>query len=398
MSVDSERSDSTTAQRLYSWHGFVSQPTYRVIEYFKRWGNPLDPKVFDNCSTKTREIGYRLIGPAVLAGAATFLFKRASLPQLGLLSLGLVVVGVGRNILHHFAVAKQEKNFIHIRTQVEEVKTQTPKILSWNILGFPAGMNYTCGGSIPFRHRLPGIADKVNKENPDIVIFQECFMDASFTDQITEKFKDKYAHIFTHNGPNHKGLESGLIIMSKSPVTDYTFTPFKTNDWKMTRGFITLKIPAQDGRPAFAIIGTHMEAGSDPVDAAKRKAQLAQIHAHAKSLTDVDTVFLAGDLNIDINREPETEDVKTVLDQVWTESPTYTDELNKIRYPESKDPSDQWIDQLAIIKRDTPPKPKLTLINQHLQFAYQKVDGKIDSRNALSDHHAMVATVVELKV
>jgi endonuclease/exonuclease/phosphatase family metal-dependent hydrolase len=393
MTVDFDKSDSTAAQRLYSWHGFVSQPTYRVIEYFKRWGNPLDPAVFDNCSTKVRELGYRLIGPTALAGAATLLFKRASLPQLGLLAAGLFVAGVGRNILHHLAAFKQEKNYIHVRTPVEEVETQTPKILSWNILGFPAGMNYTCGGCIPFRHRLSGIANKINAEKPDIGIFQECFMDASITDQITEKFKDKYAHFFTHNGPNQMGLESGLLVMSKSPISDYTFTPFTTNEWQMTRGFVTLKIPAHAGRPAFAIIGTHMESGSDPVDADKRKAQLAQIHAHAKSLTDIDTVFLAGDLNIDTVRDTSSIGLDEVLDGVWR-FPTCTNRLNKIRYPDSKAHPEEYIDQLGTIIRET--DSDLTLTDRRALVTYE-TEGQMDYRNALSDHRALVATV-QLKV
>lgn len=392
MTVDFTKSDSTTSHSFYRWHGFVSQPTYRVIEYFKRWGNPLTPNIFDNCSTRTREITYRLIGPVALAGATAFLAKRASLPQLGLLAAGLVVMGVGRNVLHHLGFAFQERNYIHVRGTAIEAPSANPKIMSWNILGFPAGMNYTCGGCIPFRHRFPEIAKEINAQSPEIVILQECVMDASVTEAFIDQFKDKYAHFFIHNGPNSMGIESGLLVMTKCPVSSYTFTPFETNDWQITRGFVTLTIPAEGNRPAFAIIGTHMEAGSSPEDISKRKLQLAQIHAHAKTLNDVNTVILAGDLNIDASQTTEELDQVLVSENVHGKGyATCTNELNKLRYPDNTAPDEEWIDQIGIVKRDT--TPDLELKDPYLLEAYYKVDGKIDSKHALSDHHALVATV-----
>jgi hypothetical protein len=77
MTVNFNHSDSTAARSWYSWHGIVSQPTYRVIEYFTRYGNPADPNVFDNCSTKVREYACRAFGPAALIGAVAFLAKIA---------------------------------------------------------------------------------------------------------------------------------------------------------------------------------------------------------------------------------------------------------------------------------------------------------------------------------
>ncbi len=389
MTVDLEKSDAR-ANSWYRWHGIVSQPTYRVIEYFKRYGNPVDPTVLDNCSTKAREYAYRAFGPAALVGAAIFLAKHATLPQIGLIFTGLLALEVGRTALHILGFSAQKKNYIHVRGNAAEIHSTEPKIMSWNILGFPAGMNYTCGGCIPFRNRFPEIVKTIRDENPDIAILQECLMDASVSEAFIKEFKKDYAHFYIHNGPNKLGLESGLLVMTKNYVTEYTFTPFKTNDWTLSRGFATLTIPATKSRPAFAVIGTHMEAGSAPEDAKKRKDQLAQIQAHAKTLP-CETVILAGDLNIDAGYESKRQLLENVLVSVNAppKQATYTNELNKIRYPDAKSPSEEWLDQIAIIKRDKAPARPLA---EFKVIPVYGVKGRVNSRKALSDHNPVVAT------
>src|ERR1700733_541898 len=114
MTVDLEKSDAR-AESWYSWHGIISQPTYRVIEYFKRYGNPVDPNVFDNCSKKAGEYAYRAFGPAALMGAAAFLAKKATLPQICLLAAGLLALEVGRMALHILGFSAQKRNYIHVR-------------------------------------------------------------------------------------------------------------------------------------------------------------------------------------------------------------------------------------------------------------------------------------------
>ena len=212
MTVDLDKSDREAAS-WYRWHGVVSQPTYRVIEYFKRYGNPVDPAVLDNCSTKTREYAYRSFGGAALVGGAALLATYATLPQIGLLFGGLLALEVGRTALHVLGFSAQKRNYLHIRGNAQEIHIEKPKIMSWNILGFPAGMNYTCGGCIPFRNRLPEIVDTIRTENPDIVVLQECLMDSSVSEAFVEEFKNDYAHFYTHNGPNKLGLESGLLVI-----------------------------------------------------------------------------------------------------------------------------------------------------------------------------------------
>ena len=392
MSVDLEKSDSTAAS-WYRWHGVASQPIYRVIEYFKRYKTPVDPSVLDNCSTKVREYAYRAFGPLALMGAAAFLAKTVTLPQVGLVAAGLLVLEVGRTALHLLGFAAQKKNHLYVKGDLQSIHIEKPKIMSWNVLGFPAGMNYTCGGCIPFRHRFPGIVNAIQKENPDIVILQECLMDSSVTEAFVNAFKSKYAHFFIHNGPNKWGLESGLLVMTKCYVTDYEFTPFKNNKWTMTRGFATLTISqSNQGRPAFAVIGTHMEAGNTEEDIELRRQQLNQINTYALGLLTIPTVILAGDLNIDAGNDAKKEMglLKTFLHSVNAppKSATCTNELSKIVYPDNKDPAEEWIDQISIIRKGR--KPDLDISELKIIPAY-KFDDKTDSRRALSDHNPLVA-------
>ncbi len=396
MTIDFTKSDSEQARSFYWAHGLLSQPTYRVIGYFKRWGNPLNPAVFDNYSTKTKELAYRAFGPAALVGAAAYLATETSLPFVGLLSLGgVMAMEGGRLALHLLAYSNQKKDYVHVRTSALEITRSNPKVMSWNILGFPAGMNYTCGGCIPLKDRFEGIKQLIEQEDPDILVIQECLIDASTFEMFISAFQGKYAHFFIHNGKNKLGTESGQMVITKCPVVNYTFTPFKNNDWTMTRGFTTLQINTPQGQ--IAVIGTHMESGSKKQDTINRTEQLAQIHNHAKQLTDVSAVVLAGDLNINAARPKEREETR--LDEVLIGvhidgEPTCTNEFNRLRYPHdrSSPETDEWVDQIALIKRSEADTTKKVVRDLKVIPVYN-IKGKLDSKHALSDHNPMVATL-----
>jgi exonuclease III len=394
MTVNFNHSDQKLARFFYHAHGTISQVNYRVIEYFKRWGNPLTPHIFDNCATKAQEIAYRALGPSALVGAVAILSK---LPLVGLLTIGgLMALEGTRLALHLLAFSNQKRNYIHVRTEVPETASPWPTIATWNILGFPAGLNYQCGGCITLRKRFSGIAERIHRENPDILILQECLIDATTFEMFLKEFKDKYTHFFIHNGPNKWGVESGLLIMTKCAVSDYTFTPFKNNDWTRNPGFVTMKIK-QAGLPAVAIIGTHMQHGPSDADTRKRTLQLAQIHQYAQSLTDVDAVILAGDLNIDTAIKKEREITK--IDELLVGIPlhgehTCTNEFNRLRYPEDKSPPSECVDQIALIKRTEADAGRKIVQNLTVVPVYNNAQGVPDSTIALSDHNLVRAELI----
>ncbi len=395
---DFSTSDQPLSRLLYTAEAYLEQPIFRVFEYLKRRGNPNTSNILDNYSTKTQEFAYRSFGPAVLFSAVAYLYAApAWIPTAALMSAGAVfTLGVGPLALHLLAYASQKKAYIHIRTDIPEISCNNPKVMTWNILGLPAGLNYTCGGQRPFRQRFPGIAEVVHREQPDTVIFQECMLDAKVTEMIINEFKSEYAHFFIHNGPNTFGIESGLLIMTKNSVYDYSFTLFEKGvSWKKMRGLSVLKIKARpkDLHPAFAIIGSHLEPGSDQEDRDVRRSQLTQIHQFAKTLTDVEFAIFAGDLNINAS-EPEGKQLHQVLKEIHKEGEsTCTNVFNKMRYPEDKSPDDEWIDQIALILRNEADAAKNVIQALRVIPVFKNKDGRPDSSIALSDHNPLIATL-----
>jgi len=396
--IDFSRSDQTIARLFYKAEAYLEQPIFRVFEYCKRNGNPLTPNVLDHCASQTQELAYRSFGPAALIGAAAYLCAvPASIGTAAWIAAGASLTwGIGPLALHLLAYASQSKNYIHIRTDVPEIICHNPKIMTWNILGLPAGLNYTCGGQRPFRQRFPGIAEVIHREQPDTVILQECMLDAKVTEMMIHEFKEEYAHFFIHNGPNTLGIESGLFIMTKNSVYDYSFTLFEKGvSWQKMRGLSALKIKArpEDKLPAFAIIGAHLEPGSGPEDRDVRKAQLAQIHHYAKELTDVPFVIFAGDLNINAV-EPEGRQLEQVFKGIHKDrEPTCTNVFNKIRYPEDPSPDDEWIDQIALILRNEGDAAKNVIQSHKVIPVFNNKEGQPDSSVSLSDHNPLVATL-----
>lgn len=398
-SCDFSTSDQTIAQLFYKAEAYIHQPIFRVIEYITRRGNPTSSHVFDNYDSKTAEIAYRSFGPAALIGAAAYLCVSPQwIPRVIVATVGAVFTfGVLPLAVHLLGYMSQTKNYIHIRTRVPEIPCNNPKIMTWNILGLPAGLNYTCGGQRPFRDRFPGIAQMIRNEQPDTVIFQECMLDAKVTEMIMQEFKDEYAHFFIHNGPNTFGIESGLLIMTKNSAHDYSFTLFEKGvSWKKMRGFSTLKIKMHpnDNGPTFAIICTHLESGNEQEDRDVRAAQLLQIHNFAKEqLKDVDFVVLAGDVNIDANG-PEGKDLGEVLKGIHRDGEaTCTNVFNKLVYPHDKCPNDEWLDQIALILRNDGDAAKDVIKNLKVIPVYKNKKGQPDSSTSLSDHNPLVATL-----
>ncbi len=378
MSVNFNNSDSGVARALYQAHGYLSEPAYRAIEFITRCRNPLTPGIFDHYSTKPRELAYRMFAPGLLIAGTAYLVKQMTIRQFCVLSGCGLLLEVVRLSLHLTAVSYQKKNYIHVKGNAKVVKTDTPTIASWNVFGFPAGGNYTWGGCTPFRNRFSEIVETIRKADPDILVLQECIMDAKIPEDFIREFKDTYAHFFIHNGPQNFTLESGLLVMSKCPVLSYDFTPFTEKGGGINRGFATLKIMGRE--KTYAIIGTHMEAG----DAEKRKSQLAQIHAAAKKI-NTDLVIFAGDSNVDMN-SPESQVIHQALLYPNLEI-TCTNVFRKLRNPKETGVDDEAIDQIAIINRGGELKDKLHKRNVILGYENR-------SSTARSDHHMLVATIL----
>ena len=379
MSINFDESDSGLSRILYLTHGYMSEPIYRVVEYVTRCKNPLTPDMLDHYSTKGKEWAYRIIPSLILAGLFTTALIQFPFRQVAVLSgktlAGLLVYEVLRTAIHMAARFNQKKFYIHVKGVAKEIITDTPVIATWNIFGFPAGGNYTYGGCTPFRKRFPEIVETIRKENADVVILQECIWDSKIPEDIIRAFKDQYAHFFIHNGPEYLYIESGLFIMSKSPIESYTYTSFAQQGGGMNRGFVTLKIKGQT--KSYAIIGTHMEADAPE----NRKSQLAQIHAAATKIAGVDQVILAGDTNINMQTN-EAETFKQQFYNPFQEMMTCTNLFRQQRDLTKKGPPAESVDVIAPLGKGRYD------MNPKVVQGYQE-----SSKTAKSDHHMLVATI-----
>ena len=364
---------SRLSRHLYWAYGQLSEPIYRVIEFITRCRNPLDPTKYDHHS-KPVELAYRALVPLMaLAGASRFSFRQ--------LSMGAgcgIAFEIGVLLLHRVACSYQSEKFIHVKGNIQPRNIDNPKIATWNIFGFPAGGNYSYGGCTPFCDRFEGIVRTIREQKPDILVLQEC-IDAKIPEWLIKEFKGDYAHFFIHNGPEKQALESGLMILTRCPVESYDFIPFTDNVFGMQRGFAAMKIRASGKE--YVIIGTHLISGQPQV----RQKQLQQIHEYAKK-QECEAVIFAGDTNIHSNSEKEVAEsnMNQVLSYYDTE-PTCTNTF-RLR-PEERDPAQETIDQIAIVRSDV--KSKEDVISQPIIVpGYEN-----SSKTARSDHHMLVATI-----
>lgn len=426
--IEPNSSSSSLARGLYHLHGYLSGPNYGTLQYFIHYRNPWTPGCFDNCQTRIQEIIYRAMAPLLLIASTTSLYAMKDFYQVDKITYGflalLFVWEAAIFLIHLAAYITQRGSYIHVRgsEKAKEISQGEIKIASWNIAGFPSGITYVD----PIWKRFDRIVEEIKKTNADIVVLQECLIDGRLPEAFIQQFKDQYAHFFIHNGPHIFGPESGLLVMSKCAVYDYNFEFFKdisTSQFNINRGFVTLQVKAfpSDSKPAFAVIGTHMDCRMDVDDkgyqkdensigSANRKKQLLQIQEKADQLKETPFVIFAGDSNINMKDEKakKTTAIEAVLinpfqvtgkdGQIDRKNGTCTDAFEIMWKKESKK-ADEWhLDQIALVKRTSPDcsenkpsfKVEQVLRDRKIVPIYQD---ETTCNDALSDHQIIVATV-----
>jgi endonuclease/exonuclease/phosphatase family metal-dependent hydrolase len=278
----------------------MAEPLCQAYRYlYFRMASPLDPAKFENRNSVVSEIALRaILGTGSLL--ALFTFPSALIGS-------ALFLAVGSKLLRSAGYFFQKNDYTHIRGNAAEkiLDPQAPevKMLSWNHFGIGGGMSLDHGGVVDWRYRLESLAAKIEKEDPDVLVLMEQY-DAAFTEALFERLKESYAHFFTHLGPNLIGSESGVLILSKCAVHNFSYTAFENNHWTLNRGFASLEIKAspQDEKPFCRVIGTHLHHGDQPKDLARRMPQVAQIVDTLVTKPKMPTL-IAGDLNIERDGE-----------------------------------------------------------------------------------------------
>lgn len=366
-----------------------AEPFCYAFRYLRfRMAAPLDGTKFENRQSLIQEIALRS-----LLGVGTLFALYTAFPFILGASL---LLGAGTKLLRAAGYFCQKNGFTHVRGSAPE-KSLDPaspelKVLSWNHCGVGGGMSQDHGGVIDWRYRIDAIAASIKKENPDVLVLQE-YYDTAFTEALITKLGDTYAHFFIHLGQNLMGSESGVIVLSKYAVHDFSYSAFQNNDWKLNRGFATLEIKAtpQDGKACCRIIGTHLIHGDRADDRAKRMAQISQIVDDLSARKETIPTLLAGDSNIERNGEEGLVLTPYLTHGYLGNEPTCTNRLVAQWDREAKGTWAEMIDIVSLFKEQSGlPVREARVKECHLVKAF---DDTYNTKTALSDHHGISAVI-----
>ena len=169
------------------------------------------------------------------------------------------------------------------------------RILSWNIAMLPA-LDFVQSGV----NRAEGIGSALQKQDYDMIVFQEAFSSAA-RQTIYKKIRKLYPYAY---GPANAGISmkinSGVWIVSQVPlkiIKEYKYSGCQGFDCLSRKGAILLEGTFQGQQ--FQVIGTHLE--SDDSDLWVREKQLQELFDSIISPYSNREIpqIICGDFNID---------------------------------------------------------------------------------------------------
>jgi len=181
------------------------------------------------------------------------------------------------------------------------------KILSFNaglmrldLLGLPL---FQPAPLIPLRYAA--LAGALAGTGADILALQEVYR-RDYKEGLAEALAADYPHVYIPPRPPSPLLDSGLMMVSKHPLRDFTLLRFKTGTpeerWLSYRGWLNGCVETPDVG-TLRLLNYHTTAGGlfrDPesdVQNNRRRTQIDEILADAAETPDGETLVLLGDLN-----------------------------------------------------------------------------------------------------
>ncbi len=339
---------------------------------------PLDPNKFDNYENKIAEVARR----ALILFSVAFCLLTAPL----LVTSAVATLGIASKVLRAIGFAFQNNKYTHVRGLAPEktLSQNRAKVMTWNVCGIGGGLHYDHGGVNHWRDRLEGLIQRIETEDPDVLVLEEIY-DTALAEALVEKLQTRYAHFFLHLGANVVGSVGGCMVLSKCAVHRFTNTSFHNNHWSLNRTFATLEIKArpEDQAPCARIIGTHFIHD----DNSARIQQMRQALGSLEFVPPLPTVLM-GDLNFERDNPEEGGVLHRYFEPGYLEQePTCTNKMLK-QWDETRDDPDQFIDDIAL---HCAHKPNVALRDVHLVRAFGP---DFNTKTALSDHHGLAATLV----
>lgn len=247
-----------------------------TLEIGAKLVQPLEPNVHGQWSATALEIGRRVL--IVFA-------------MLVLLPFDVTLAPVGAALR---ALATQaRKDFVFIRPDTSELPAQAPKqlrVCSFNVALMPefiAARN----GLRPSSERVPEIAKAMMTRDDDVYCLQEAFHTTA-SNELAQSIRSKYPYIIYNVGTRVLGLNSGLMIASKYPLTNPHFWPHAEvgGDERMaTKGLLGVEVRLSSTLKA-NVFNTHLNGHADETgpDGSSRTGiyfrarQIAGIQANSK--------------------------------------------------------------------------------------------------------------------
>jgi endonuclease/exonuclease/phosphatase family metal-dependent hydrolase len=163
-------------------------------------------------------------------------------------------------MLFCFATGSSSPGFIPPVSPFANAENHTITIMTYNVKLLPRGAVYLHHHPV-IRARL--IPEKIIKENPDVVVFEEAF-DGKAVRALKKRLKAQYPYIAGQD--NRKVITykraGGVLIFSKYPLKELEsirYSECKGIDCAGNKGAILVEV--EDPRGKYQLLGTHMQAG-----------------------------------------------------------------------------------------------------------------------------------------
>jgi len=251
-------------------------------------------------------------------------------------------------------------------------------ILNWNICGLPGGLPRWFGGVPPLFNRIDKIATLLINKGCDIICLQEAH-DVKAQHTLYKKLRNDYKYFYSNIGSKAFQHNSGLFIASKKKLSNESFTSFsyKGKRFGINKGYFSFDVN-HGSESSVRVVATHFQ----PYDSEKDQ------QLRVKALTDIglkNPDIVCGDLNIDrLKQEDATAIIYGQYVDALVNNETATDSLNEAKKGKVAQPQGLSIDYCLLQNKSS------YAIQTEVIETYNLNDPEV----ALSDHHAIISTIV----
>jgi len=281
-------------------------------------------------------------------------------------------------------------------------------LLSWNICCVGAGYEITDGGLTRWRDRIDGICKKIIRTNADVNCLYETFdTQSAFT--LARKLRLLgYTHIYFNIGPKILGVSSGIFVASKYNISKLVFTPYPLSSLVgrtkyAAKGIVSFDLVSAGEMTPFATIHAthlqHSEVPSEPtvdeVRGRERQVQLIKEKCNESNETKNERlkrcVITTGDFNLNRDELSHLDMREFTEGELLEDRHTWSGDEWCARLPgnHGKQPSGPTTLDYTFLMRGT----GLRIDTQYLDIT-NLPDGRNFNPNALSDHLALLSTVL----